>query len=125
MHVADISSPFVVQFTDSDAHPPMTVPIAIAAETGNHSGIGWRTKYSSDYGRCYSLEIEQEGICHTNIFCFDHMLIARPYSPSQVITKWISKMRLKSKRPVEYLMHHPGQFMELDTTSRVRENLFA
>ena len=74
MHVADISSPFVVQFTDSDAHPPMTVPIAIAAETGNHSGIGWRTKYSSDYGRCYSLEIEQEGMCHTNIFCFDLML---------------------------------------------------
>ena len=39
---------------------------------------------------------------------------------SQVISKWISKMRLKSRRPVEYLMHHPGQFMELDTTSRAR-----
>ena len=31
-------------------------------------------------------------------------------------------MRIKSKRSVEYLMHHPGQFMELDTTSRVRRN---
>ena len=49
----------ILQFTDSDAHSPITVPIAV----GNHSGagIGWRTKYRSGYGRCYSLEIEQEG----------------------------------------------------------------
>ena len=51
----------ILQFTDSDAHSPMNVPIAVVAEAGNHSGIGWRTKYSSDYGRCYSLDIGQEG----------------------------------------------------------------
>ena len=53
-----------LQFTDSDADPPVKVLTSIADETRNESGIGWRTEYSSDYGRCYSLEIEHEASCH-------------------------------------------------------------
>ena len=56
-----------LQFTDSDANSPLKVPIAIGDETRNQSGIGWRTEYRSDYGRCYSLEIEHEVSYHSNL----------------------------------------------------------
>ncbi len=56
----------------------------------------WRPKALARYGRCFSLEIGPE-----------------------VSRYGIYKIYLTSKMGAQYYMHHPGQFMSPDSTSRV------